>query len=71
MKKYIEPITVIENALAADLFMTTATNGSGDPIGDGEIGEGGGGGDAKEREEFDEFIEFMESQEETTKNSLW
>ena len=70
MKKYIEPITAIENALTTDLFMTTATNGQGEQIGD-EVGPGTGDGDAKEREEFEEFVEFMQSQEETTNNSLW
>ena len=70
MKKYIEPITAIENALTVESFLTEVSAG-GEPIGDGPVGPGGGGGDVKDREEFEEFVNFMESQEKTDQNSLW
>ncbi len=69
MKKYIKPVTDVENALTTDIFMLTISD-DGTPIPGG--GAGGGGGDAKEREEFEdaEMIQLLKDHEEGKAN-LW
>ena len=69
MKKYLKPVTDIEKAYAADLFMITISN-DGDDIPGG--GSGSGGGDAKDRDlEEEEIIHILEEQENGGNSNLW
>jgi hypothetical protein len=69
MKKYLKPVTDIEKAYAADLFMITISDDGGTIPGGGP---GSGGGDAKDRDlEEEEIIQILEEQENGGNSNLW
>ena len=69
MKKYLKPVTDIEKAYAADLFMITISDDGGTIPGGGP---GSGGGDAKDRDlEEEEIIHILEEQENGGNSNLW